>query len=398
MKKIICLILTATLIISSGSIAFAKSNHGEKHYEQKTTQHQTTQHQNHNYKATKKEFKFNGSPVIKCGRYKLPIKPVTIGMGAAVTFDKTTAILTVVKGTNTIVINFKEKTVTVNGVADTKSGLFTAKNDKKMTVLIKYISKVLGIRTYCNKDDITVEVPGLNSPTHVTVMTVGATVSANTLNSTTLYMNASADITATQATGGKAELYVGSKLVATDAVITATDTSVNFTTSDNTPVNAELQTAVPMGGIVTVKLYNASNQSVTSTVANPTLVVDYVAPTVTSVTSAAYSVSGSAIYLNVTGAAAIGDIVDVTKISLFDTTLARTYQLTNALGTGSIGVVNSENLLLINLGAMDKLGMTGFGTSTMFLTVSAGSLLKDAAYNTSVSGSAIQILPVTITN
>jgi len=396
MKKIICFIMTATLLLTSSSIAFAKSHNEEKKNYQQNTKYQETQHKKHSVQVTKQEFKINKSPVIKYGKYKLPISPITKGMRATVTFDKATAVLTVVKNTNTIVIDFKNKTVIVNGVADTKSGIFTAKNNNKMTVLIKYIANKLGVRLNVSKDKVTVEVPGFDLPTNVTVTPIGPSVTANTLNSTTLFMTATANIVAGKATGGKAELYVGSKLVATDAVIEATDTVVTFSTADITPTNAELQTAVPEGGVVTVKLYNSINQYVKSKVANPTLVVDYVAPTIASVSSAAISVSGSAIHMNVTGAGAIGDKVDVTKISLYDTTLGKIYYLTNTLDTGSNGFVNSANSLIINLGSFDKFGLAGFGSTTVFLNVSIGSLLTDAAGNTSPEFTATQTVPVTV--
>lgn len=393
MKKIIFLILTATLLLTSTSMAFAKTNK-----EGKQSRQQTTQHQNQKIKSKKLDFKINGSPIIKNGNYKLPISPVTKGMGAKVAFDKTTAIITVTKGTTTIIINLKEKTVTVNGVPDTKSGIFTATNSKKTIVLIKYIAKTLGVRTDTDDDEVVVEVPGLDLPTNVAVTSEGATVVANTLNSSSIVLNATANVIAGQATGGKAELFVGTKLVATDAAIAATDTLVTFTTSDTTPTSEELQAAVPAGGVVTVKLYNASNQFVTSTVANPTLVVDYAAPTITSVTSAAFSVSGSAISINVTGAGTAGDKVDVTKISLYDPILQKTYQLTNIPEIGSNGVVSSESLLLINLGSLDKFGLTDFGSTALLLNIAAGSLLTDAAGNTSPSFTVIQTVPVTVTN
>lgn len=107
-------------------------------------------------KASKQTFKIKGSPVIKYGKYKLPIRPITKGIGADVKFDKATGVLTVVKGTTTIVINFKDKTVTVNGVADTDTGIFKARNSKKTTVLIKYIANTLGVRVTVDKDKVTV--------------------------------------------------------------------------------------------------------------------------------------------------------------------------------------------------------------------------------------------------
>ncbi len=393
MKKILCLIITVTLFFTSASIAYAKSNNSGGQNDKKVTQDQKN-----SKKATKQIFKINESPVIKYGKYKLPISPVSKGMGATVTYDKTTTVLTVVKDTKTIVINFNTKTVTVNGTAVTDSGIFTAKNDEKMTVLIQYIASVLGVKANVDKDEVTIEVPGFDLPKNVTVTPAGTTVTAKSLNNTTLYLTASANITTGQATGGKAELYVGNKLVATDAVITSDDTSVTFTTSDSTPTNAELQAAVPTGGVVTVKLYNANNEFVISAVANPVLIVDYVAPTITSVTSAIYKVDDNQLYIIVTGVGAIKDIVDVTKISLIDSTLGKSYQLTNTSDIGSKGEVYSVNSLLINIGSADKLGLAGFGSTTMSLTISTGSLLKDLAGNVSLSFPTSQTVPVTIIN
>jgi hypothetical protein len=396
MKKILCFLITASLVLTSSSVVFAKQNQSSNQSKKSVTEQETTSKKDTKIKANKQSFKIKGAKVIKYGKYKLPISPITKGMGATVNFDKETAILTVEKATTKIVINFKEKTVTVNGVADTNSGIFTAKNDKKMTVLIKYIANALGVRVTVGKDKITTEIPGLNAPTLVTVTTVGNTVVANTLNNTNLYMYATANVVAGQATGGKAELYVGSKLVATDTSIVATDTTVTFTTSDTTPVNSELQAAIPVSGVVTVKLYNASNSAVVSAVANPTLTVDYVSPAITSITGAIQSVSGSAITIIVSGAGEVNDKVDVTKISLYDTTLNKTYQLTNTAGTGSVGVVSSTSQLTITLGTVDKQGLSGFGGSTVLLTIAPGSLLIDSAGNTSAVTATAQTIPVTI--
>ena len=398
MKRILCIILTAVLVLSPTSIAFAKHGDEGKQEQVKNTQRQATEEQNHlnlRIKESKQSFKINGVSVIKYGKYKLPISPVTKGMGATVTFDKATGVLTIVKDTNTIIIDFMNKTVIVNGISDTKSGIFTAKNNKKMTVLVKYAANVLGARVNFGKDKITVTVPGLDLPTAVTITPIGTNVVANTLNSTTVYMTATANIVAGQATGGKAELYVGSKLVATDSTISATDTTVTFTTADATPTNAELQLAVPTGGIVTVKLYNESNQFVLSKKASPALAVDYIAPTVNAVNSAIYSVTGGAITVSVTGASIVADMVDVTKVSFYDTTLTKSYQLTDTVGTGSVGVVKDANTLTITLGSADKIGLAGFGGSTVYLSI-VGSLLKDKAGNTSENFVTLQTIPVTV--
>jgi hypothetical protein len=403
MKKLICLMLTAAMVLTPTTMAFAKNGNqghqnqqsGQQVEEQNNDQDQDQQQEQQSVriKEKKQSFKLDGSPVIKYGKYKIPLSPISKGMGATTTYDKATAVLTIKKDTTTIVIDFKNKTVTVNGIADTTSGIFTAKNDKKMTVLVKYIAKVLGVRVSVDKDKVVVTVPGLDYPANVTVTPVGGTVVANALNNTNLALTAAATIKAGQAT--KAELYVGTKLVATDATIAATDTVVTFTTADDTPINTELQTAVPTGGVVTVRLYNASNVYVISKTANPTLIVDYVAPTVATVISAAYSVSGSAITVTLTGASAVGDKVDVTKVSFYDSALARTYQLTNTTSTGSTGVVVDANTLIITLGSADRIGLTGFGLSSMFMNIAAGSLLSDATGNVSIAGAALAV-PVVV--
>ncbi len=394
MKKILCFIITASLIFSSSSVAFAKHNtdKGNKNNKKHTTEQENKKTR---VKEKKKNFKLSDSPVIKYGKYKMPIRPITQGMGAAVNYNKETSVLTVTKGSTTIVINFKEKTVTVNGVADTNSGIFSNKNSKKSIVLIKYIANKLGVRVNVKGDTVTTEIPGLDLPTAVTVTPAGTVVVANTINSTTLTLAATATVKAGQATGGKAELYVGSKLVATDASILATDTTVTFTIGDETPTNAELQSIIPEGGVVSVKLYNAEQKSVVSAVANPTLTVDYVIPTLASVTNAVYTASGSAITLVVTGASAVNDKVDVTKISLHDSVLGTSYQLTDAAVTGSTAVVNSDKQITILLGTTDKLAVEKFSGTSVTLQIAAGSLLSDKAGNTtSITAQSVPVIIV----
>jgi hypothetical protein len=380
MKRILCFIITLALITSTGAVAFAKP-----------VKYQEKSHKNY---SEDQEFKYDDSKVIKYGRYQLPINPITKGMGAIVTYDKTTAVLTITKDTTTIVIDFKNKKVTVNGTEDTKSGIFTAKNSKKMTVLVKYVAQVLGVRVKIDKDKIEVIGSTLDAPTNIKITPYGTNVVANTLNSTTQFMEVTADIKQGQATGGKAELYVKTKLVATDAVITATNSAIQFTTSDLTPTNEELKALVPEGGEVTIKLYDASGKVVTSKV-ELKLNVDYVAPTLTSFTSAVYMQEEGKLYLAVTGAGNIKDAVDVTKLFLYDATLARSYQLTGSKN-GSLGFVNSATSLKIYLSEADRLGLTGFGTSTMTLTIVTGALITDTAGNTSPVLVAPITLPVTI--
>ncbi len=385
MKKVIGLILLVVLLFTSTETAFAFKKNADKN-----------NHHN-NYQKTKenqKRYKIKSSPVIKYGKYKLPIHPVKKGMDASIDYDQKKAVITIVKGSTTIVINFKNETVTVNGVLDKSSGIFSAKDSKKMSVLIKYIAYLLGQKVDFDDDEIIV-VPGLNPPTNITLTPVGAAVVANTLNNSTLFLAATAKITAGQATGGRAELYVGSKLVAVDNSIAATDTEVTFNTSDNTPTNAELQSAVPAGGLVTVRLYNASNNYTVSSVNNPTLLVDYVSPTITGLASAIYNPSGNQLTINVNGAGAIGDLVDVSKISLYDYSIGRTYQLTNHPNGGSKGVVANANSLLIDIGVTDRYGLTGFNNNSLQLLITPGALLSDKAGNLSAVFTTTQTIPVT---
>jgi hypothetical protein len=129
-----------------------------------------------------------------------------------------------------------------------------------------------------------------STPTTVVLTPVGGTIIANTLNSTNTNLTASATITAAQATGGKAEILVGSTVLATDATILAGDTSVTFDLGATT--SATLQSALAAGGSATVRLYDlADNISASSTAV--TLTVDYVSPTISAFTGLATTVSSA---------------------------------------------------------------------------------------------------------
>ncbi len=241
------------------------------------------------------------------------------------------------------------------------------------------------------KEDI-VTPKDLNKPTNITITPVGTSVKANTLNTTTLYMEVKADITAGQATGGRAELYVDSKLIALDTVINATDTTVNFTTSDSSPTNGELKALVPKGGVVSVVIYNSSNKSATSTDKNPTLIVDYEVPVISGITTAILSLSNKTLTIYTNGVTALKDKVDVTKISLYDQTLNKYYQLTNLSGSGSVGTVSTTYSMTIELGYIDVAGLYGYGSSTVLLSIAPGALLYDDAGNTSVANNSTQVI------
>ena len=138
--------------------------------------------------------------------------------------------------------------------------------------------------------DIVVDRTAPAAPTSVSVTPVGGTVVANSLNKSNTNLTASALIIAADATGGKAELYVGSTLLATDNTINDTDTQVTFDLGLTLPAN--LQAAIPAGGVISVKLYDAAGNSSVSS-GNPTLEVDYVTPPPEAPTAAVNPITGS---------------------------------------------------------------------------------------------------------
>lgn len=393
MKKILCMLLTAVLSFSLITPAYADSKGKNATYQNQQKKNDKQKNKAKKYKAKKVEFKIKKSPVIKHGRHKLPINPVTKGMGAKV--DYKSEILTVTKDNTTIIIDFKNETVTINGLPDAKSDIFKAKKNNSMYVLIKYIAQIFDIRVDIDDDEIEVEIPGLTAPKGITVTPVGSTIISNTINTTTLYLTATANISADQATGGRAELYIGSKLIATDADIRATDTTVTFNTSDGTPTNEELRALVSQGGEVMIKLYNNKNEYVTGKAAQK-LLVDYEAPTILGYNLASFNPAKKQLNINVNGAGKKGDLVDVTLITLFDSSVGRTYKLTNTANIGSTGVVKDANTLEINIGSADMAGLVGFGGFDVHLIILEGALLKDTAGNTSQGLGHSITLPVTV--
>ncbi len=131
---------------------------------------------------------------------------------------------------------------------------------------------------------ITVDYIAPNAPTAVTFTATGGTVlAANTLNATNTNFTATATITAGDATGGTAELLKGGASFSTPITVTniaAGATSVSFNPGLTT--NAQVQAAFASSAALSVKLTDAAGNSTTSSVANPTITADYIAPTVSS--------------------------------------------------------------------------------------------------------------------
>jgi outer membrane protein OmpA-like peptidoglycan-associated protein len=107
-----------------------------------------------------------------------------------------------------------------------------------------------------------------------TPTTVGAT--ANAVGASTTAVALKATIIAGQATGGRADFYFNGSLIGSDTTIASTDTTVNLSIS----TNASIQNAIPNASNITVSLFDAAGNSITSSPTVP--VVDYVVPTVPS--------------------------------------------------------------------------------------------------------------------
>lgn len=401
MKKLIILLLTAVLIASPSTAAFAKNKNSKKNDHKKYEwTNDFKWYEDDDYDDDdKKEFKLNGSPVFKYGKYQLPLAPIVKAMNAEVEYNKDKAVLTITKDDTVVVIDFKDKVVFVNGVKDTKSDIFSSKKKNNgKTVLIKYIAKLLNYGLDFDDDEIIVEIPNYKYLSDIKIIPIGTTgtdVIKNTLNSSSIALEASAKIKAGHPLGTRAELYVGSKLVATDKVISPNDTKATFTTSDGTPTNRELMAIVPQGGEVTVKLYNEKNVLLSSKTMKEKLVVDYVSPTLTSMISVNYIPVADQMNITVRNAGAVGDIVNLDMISVFDTNLRKIHTLNSSSDKGSVGIVNSSTSIVINLGEKDQKALAEFGKANMYAMIWDGSLISDIAGNQSPR-MPLMLLPVNI--
>jgi titin len=137
---------------------------------------------------------------------------------------------------------------------------------------------------------IVIDTVAPNAPTALTLTPVGAPVVANTLNTANTNLTASATITAASATGGSAQLLLGTSVLATDSTISAADTTVTFDLGSSS--TAALQSAITVGGLVTVRVLDAAgNLSNASTAV--TLIVDFVRPAVSAFAGLAATVNSA---------------------------------------------------------------------------------------------------------
>lgn len=112
----------------------------------------------------------------------------------------------------------------------------------------------------------------LTAPDNIRISAIGGSISSNALNASNIDMVVNASIAPGQATGGKAELKIGSKVIAVDTAINATKNELHFDLG--TSSSAALQSTINTGGAVSIVLTNAAGQTVSST-NNPWLNVDY---------------------------------------------------------------------------------------------------------------------------
>jgi hypothetical protein len=213
-----------------------------------------------------------------------------------------------------------------------------------------------------------------NAPTGITLSTLGGSQITNTINATNTTFNVQATITAGQATGGSAILKVNGTTVATDSEILAGDTAVTFTSA----IDAAFNTTVPASGTVTIDLIDVAG-NVTTSVANPTLTVDYVAPT-----------APDAPAVTVTGGTIVSNTLNGTNTNLTVTAAITAGQATGGtaylkLGTTTIATVDAisaaDTSVSFNLGTFSTTGLQAKIAAGGNLTV----VLEDTAGNIATS-------------
>jgi hypothetical protein len=382
MKKIVSIIMITALLLMSFTVAVFANKDGE---DQK----------NYNKSVS---YRISESPTITFGRFVLPLTAVEKGLGASVVYSN--GVILVSKGN--IVLEFdlnnKKVFVTTNAirVEDTTSGIFNTHDNRKIKTLINYIADKFGISINIKGDNIyIVTASSMTAPTSVVLTPVGGTVVTNTLNSTNQYLLAQAVITAGQATGGKAELYIGSRLIASDLAIAAADAAVTFTTSDGTPLPAELQALIPAGGKAYVKLYNSTGEYVISKIGNPELKVDYISPVITSLTAAEYYPEKNKIKLYITGAVSRNDVLDVTKVQVVDISPAVSKVLTNSTTYDVMYGSMNQVVITIKLSDADAAALSTVGGDDVTLILLVGVVITDPSGNPPASVAAAQTVKLT---
>jgi hypothetical protein len=237
-------------------------------------------------------------------------------------------------------------------------------NDAVLTLASPGASNSLGLAK-----SIVIDTVAPTAPTNVVVTPVGGTVVANTLLANNTNMTATASIVAGQATGGSAELLLGSTTIATDTSIAAGDSSLSFNLNFST--SADLQAAIAAGGQLTVRLLDAAGNASLASLA-VSLTVDYAKPTATlSSSRSAMKIGETAtisVQLSEPSSTFILTDVTMTGGSLGTFVAVSSTQYTFVF-TPTVGINGGSASLSIAGGAFtDTAGNTNTATSTLSLT------------------------------
>ncbi len=93
--------------------------------------------------------------VIKYNNFLIPVKAIENGMGAQVKYNSSKHIATITKGATILEINLEEKTAILNGNA-VKNNILTEAKGNKTIVLVKFVAQVLGYRVKVDEDGASV--------------------------------------------------------------------------------------------------------------------------------------------------------------------------------------------------------------------------------------------------
>jgi len=213
----------------------------------------------------------------------------------------------------------------------------------------------------------------------VTTMGTSSVTPAAPVISTHSSIN-SANYTAYAGLSGTATAYSTIKITLADGASHSVSTTTTASSTGAWTIPSTDATTLNDGTInISITASNVSGN--TSVAATSTALKDIVVPTMTAVTSGAYGLAAKTITLTVTGAGAVGDLVDVTKITVHDATTS-----TNVTLTTSTGVVTSATAVTITLSAADIASIGAVSGDTATIDAAAG-FVKDAAGNVSALAS-----------
>jgi hypothetical protein len=285
---------------------------------------------------------------------------LTLDTGATITLTTSTSTstlngtYTVATGQATTDLTVSSYTFTPGSISDSAGNLMTS------TSVPTGASNIAGAKA------ISIDTLAPTAATGLTLTPVGGTVISNLLNTTNTNLQASATITAGEATGGRAQLLLGGTVVATDSAISSGDTSVTFDLGVNT--NSALQAAIAAGGSMTVVLEDAAS-NVASASSGVTLTVDYDLPTVT--------LRSTSTLLGIGNTASV---------------IISTSESTNDLAAGDITATGGSASAFSGTGSSYSVTLSPAGSSTTAATIRVGAgAFIDANGNPSAASNTVSI-------